>query len=164
MNVQVFEKLLVKIRQIINIVSVTDTYLKGTTMQVLAWNFHTGHTTVHQIIHRTCQAIWDHPSPEYLTTPAREEEWLQIAHKYEKKWSFPHCLDALDVKHINIQAPAVSRSLYCNYKRSFSIVSLATCGAPNRFTIVDIGAYGSQSDGGIFIKITFLDNDYKKMI
>nr|CAI5859983.1 unnamed protein product [Callosobruchus analis] len=65
-------------------------------MQVLAWNFHIGHTTVHQIIHDTCQAIWDHLSPQYLTTPAREEEWLQIAHKYEEKWNFPHCLGALD--------------------------------------------------------------------
>jgi len=82
--------------------------------------------------------------------PQTENEWLAIAEEYAAKSNFPHCLGAMDGKHVAILSPANSGSLYHNYKHFFSVVLLALVDANCRFTYVDIGAYGRSSDGGIF--------------
>lgn len=61
----------------------------------------------------------------------------------------------MDGKHISIQSPPDSGSLYFNYKKFYSIVLLAACNHRYEFTIVEIGAYGSESDGGILSRSEF---------
>ena len=53
-----------------------------------------------------------------------EEQWKYIADDFCTKWYIPNCSSVIDGKHVNIQAPANSGSLF-NYKSSFSIVLLA---------------------------------------
>ena len=65
-------------------------------------------------------------------------------------WNFPNCLEAIDGKHIIIQAPARSRSYYFNYKKLFSITLLAVYDAKYRFTFVVIEQSGRMSNGGVF--------------
>lgn len=61
----------------------------------------------------------------YLQMPTETNDWLEISEDYEDKWNFPHCISALDRKHIVLQAPFNSGSELINYKNHFSIVLMA---------------------------------------
>ena len=120
-------------------------------------------TTVGRIIRETTQVIW-HTLVEkgFMNAPKCSNEWRQIANEFSELWNFPHCLGAIDGKHVLIQAPARSGSTSFNYKKTFSIVLLAVCNARYEFSLVDIGSEGRQSDGGIFNNSTIgtaIDNN-----
>lgn len=106
-----------------------------------------GKSTVVGIVPSVATAIWESLVGEYMPVP-QESDWRAIAEGFSSKWSFPHCLGAIDGKHITIKAPANSGSLYYNYKGQFSIVLLAVVDANYLFRVVDIGAFGKSSDGG----------------
>ena len=104
---------------------------------------------MHYIVKWTCSIIWQVQSPIELKEPD-EEDWKRIERKSATRWNFPNCCGALDDKHVVIQSPARSGSLYYNYKGTFSLVLMALVDANYRFIYVDIGEYGSNSDSGIF--------------
>lgn len=79
---------------------------------------------------------------------------LRSSTLYMQKWNFPNCVGAIDGKHIRVKCPANSGSMYYNYKGYYSIVLQALADAQYKFISIEVGAYGKQSDGGIFSKST----------
>lgn len=57
---------------------------------------------------------------------------LQVAEDFEEMWNMPHCIGAMDGKHVNIECVDNSGSLDHNYKKQFSKSMLAICGASYR--------------------------------
>lgn len=78
--------------------------------------------------------------------PESASEWMSVSEGF----SFPHCLGAIDGKHINIQSPLHSGTEYFNYKGHFSIVLLALVDSNYCFLFADVGSQGRISDGGVF--------------
>ena len=81
-----------------------------------------------------------------MPVPNDAGEWRAIADAFERKWNMPHCLGAIDGKHMPIQQPPKSGMLYYNFKTFFSIMLLAIPDANYKFIFVDISQEGSAGD------------------
>lgn len=123
-------------------------FITGTHFGDLLVQFRVGTSTIHYIIRRTCDAILKTMMSE-LSYPT-ERDYYDIMNKFWSERQMPNCVGAIDGKHVMIQAPPWSGSQYYNYKGYFSVVLLAVCDTDYKFTMVDIGQYGSISDGGVF--------------
>lgn len=97
----------------------------------------------------TVFAINEALAPEYLKIPDTVT-WRRKAIKFSKMWNFPNCVGAIDGKHIAMQVPANSGSDYYNYKQFHSTILMAVCDPEYKFTMVDIGAYGSEGDKNVY--------------
>ena len=64
-----------------------------------------GKSTVFIVVRDVCQAIWTALQPEFGCMPSSQSKWLGVSKEYEDGWDFPHCLGAIDEKHVVIQAP-----------------------------------------------------------
>lgn len=123
----------------------------GDAQFTIASSYRVSPTTISRIIRETTAVIWDVLcDKDYMRAPNSLKEWENISNDFMETWNYPNCLGAIDGKHVVIQAPGNTGSLYFNYKKSFSIVLLAVCNAHYRFTLVDIGEAGRKSDSGIY--------------
>lgn len=130
---------------------VTLRYLAtGEDQQTQSFYFRIGKATISNILRETLQAIWTALNGEYLSPPSSTQDWQGIANSFEEEWNFPHCLGAIDGKHIMMECPKNAGSAYYNYKGFHSIVLLAVCDANYCFTFVDVGAYGGTNDASVF--------------
>ena len=98
--------------------------------------------------------MWDVLAPIYMPVPL-EDEWKSIPDEFYKRLNFPNCIGAIGGKHVMIQCPSNSGSLFYNYKSYFSIVLLAIASADFRFVMVDVGSYGSSNDSSVLNQTTF---------
>ena len=110
--------------------------------------FKLGLTSIKRIVNETCDVLWNTLGHIYLAVP-NKTGWKQISRDFNTVWNLPNCVGAIDGKHISITCPSNSGSLFYNYKGTYSIVLMGICDANYTFTGIDIGANGSQSEGGV---------------
>ena len=111
-----------------------------------------GKKIVSRIVSETSAAIIQVLLQDYMSLPEIEEQWKNIAQEFGDLWQFPHVVGAIERKYVVNKAPAKSDTLYHNYKGTFSIVLLAVCDAKYKFTLVDVGQYGSNNDNGVLAR------------
>lgn len=114
----------------------------------LALSFRISKSSVSTIVIEVCKAIWDNLNSIHLPTPTIED-FKSIEKEFYEKWDYPNCIGSLDGKHIRIKCPKHFRSMFFNYKQYYSIVLMAVSDANYKFTMIDVGGYGKDSDGGI---------------
>lgn len=106
------------------------------------------------IVPDVSKAIWDSLVDDFLPVP-KTADWQEIATGFKERWNFPNCVGAIDGKHVVIQAPHNSGSQYFNYKGTYSLVLLVVVDARYLFRVVDVGAFGRNSDGGTLAASAF---------
>lgn len=106
--------------------------------------FRIGESTVRKIIKEVCLVLIKVLEPLYLVSP-NEENWKECADGYWKRWNLPNCVGSIDGRHIRLQCPPNSGTLFYNYKKYYSIVLMAVADHLYRFTLVDVGAYGEHA-------------------
>ena len=121
----------------------------GETFSSLQFQFRISVSSLSVIIPEVCRAIFNVLKDEYLKCPNTAKEWLKIAETFTHRWQLPHCLGAVDGKHIKILHPPHSGSEFYNYKGFYSIVLMAIVDADYKFIFADVGCQGRISDGGV---------------
>lgn len=114
-------------------------------------SFRMGISTIQIIIPDVCDAIWKELVNHHMQEPTTAT-LLASSNGYLQRWSFSNCVASIDGKHIRLKCPPNSGSMYYNYKGYYSIVLQGLADANYRFLAIEVGAYGKQSDGGIFSK------------
>ncbi|KAJ8910739.1 hypothetical protein NQ315_010990 [Exocentrus adspersus] len=125
-------------------------------MFIFTWYLASGNTEV-------CAKIWKILKDECIPKPSKEY-WLKISKEFTKRAHFPHCIGAVDGKHVRVFKFRGSGSMNLNYKNYFSIVLMAIAHADYRFVYVDIGAYGKDCDSSVFQQTVFFLNAGRREI
>eukprot|EP00102_Acyrthosiphon_pisum_P023738 XP_016660948.1 PREDICTED: uncharacterized protein LOC103309795 [Acyrthosiphon pisum] len=124
----------------------------GDTFGTIAFSYRVGEKSVRRIVYKTCEAIWKNLSPIYMSPP-NQEQWQKIEEGFRTRWNFPNCVGSIDGKHVIINKPYHSGTLYFNYKKMCSLVLMAVVDAECRFIMVDVGGYTEKIAMGVFLPI-----------
>lgn len=71
----------------------------GNSMRSSHFELLLGRSTISSIVRERCSAIWNTMKDEHMKMPAKDE-WKAISNQFEKRANFPHCVGAIDCKHI----------------------------------------------------------------
>lgn len=132
----------------------------GCSYKDLHYAYRVGVSTISNIIKEVTNAVWNKLHGEFMTLPNTISDWEYIANGFNTRANFPHCIGAVDGKHIRVKKPNNSGSMFMNYKDFFSIVLLAVVDSYYKFIFISVGSYGKECDSTIFKECTF----WKKLI
>lgn len=83
----------------------------GDSMRSIGYAFRVSPNTVSQIIHETCNEIWLKLKDLVMPLP-NKDVWIKIAEDFEAMWNFPHCIGAIDGKHIVIEVIIIYSNIF----------------------------------------------------
>ncbi|KAL4720970.1 hypothetical protein ACJJTC_019230 [Scirpophaga incertulas] len=121
----------------------------GDSFTSLQYLFKISKKAISKFIPKVCQAIIN-GLKDNVKLPNNPQEWLKIADAFDELWNFPHCIGAVDGKHVVLQAPVNSGTEFYNYKGNFSIVLFILADANYQIKFVDVGCQGRISNGGVY--------------
>ncbi|XP_070169804.1 uncharacterized protein [Polyergus mexicanus] len=81
-------------------VALTLRFLIGDKIPEIAFAYRVGVLTVHKIIKETCDVFGRFLGLTHVRAPSKQE-YLEIAQGFWELWNFPHCLGAIDGKHVD---------------------------------------------------------------
>lgn len=93
----------------------------GNSFTELHYTFRLGISTISKIVEIVCHSIWEQLRRECIPLPT-PESWKEIANKFQVRANYPHCLGAVDGKHIRMINP--SGSMYFKYYKGYSSIVL----------------------------------------
>ncbi|KAL8571943.1 hypothetical protein ACOMHN_026155 [Nucella lapillus] len=125
-------------------------FASGDNYKSLMYGFRVSKSSIVKIMPDVAEAIIEEYGDELVSAPTTPEGWNALADRFLLRWNLPHCVGAIDGKHVAIQCPRRGGSVYYNYKGYHSIILFAAADAYYKFTWVDVGANGSASDCQVF--------------
>lgn len=112
----------------------------GGAVKTVAESYRVAPCTATGIVHEVCESIYNRLAPLYLRSPTLDD-WKAAAADFEQDWHLPNCIGALDGKHVALQKPADTGTLYYNYKGFCSVVLLAIADARYRCDKLHMRSY-----------------------
>lgn len=100
----------------------------GDCLTSISYQYLVGFSTTTNIITETCQVIWNCLCKEVLPYPLETTDWLKISKEFDEQWQFPHCIGAVDGKHIQIQVyNLIYFNSMLNLKIEFKFIKIKKC-------------------------------------
>ena len=96
----------------------------GESFSSLEYQFQISKRAISYIVFEVCSGIYSEMGDLCLAFPSSTDDWRAIEKCFRDKWNFPHCVDALDRKHVVIRCGL----FYYDYKGMHSIVLMGLAG------------------------------------
>ncbi|KAJ8875254.1 hypothetical protein PR048_023149 [Dryococelus australis] len=106
----------------------------------------------------TYRLVVDVPVFVFQIPATGKKNWLETAHQFETMWQFTNCVGCMDGRHVLLNKPPGSGSLFYNFKETFSVVLFAVVNANYEFMHLHSGVNGSVTDSGVLKHTNFYEN------